>query len=140
MTFTQIFTSSLSINYNIFFNANRKTTPFKKYTEILKEINKIKEACGEKILKVIIETCLLTNKEKEHMTYIVSVSKADYIKTSTGFSTNGATREDINLFAREKNASTKIKAAGGISSFEDADVFLKLGADRLGTSKLINLF
>ena len=111
-----------------------------KYTEILKEINKIKEACGEKILKVIIETCLLTNKEKEHMTYIVSVSKADYIKTSTGFSTNGATREDINLFAKEKNASTKIKAAGGISSFEDADVFLKLGADRLGTSKLINLF
>ena len=110
----------------------------KKYDEILLEINKIKEACNGKILKVIIETCLLTEEEKIKMCEIVSKSNADFIKTSTGFSKSGATIEDIKVF--KNNIEGKgIKAAGGISSFEDAQEFLNNGASRLGTSRLVKL-
>lgn len=110
-----------------------------KYDEILNEINEIKDACGTKILKVIIETCLLTDDEKIKMCDIVSKSNADFIKTSTGFSTNGATIEDIKLFKEHIKNNKKIKAAGGISSFEDAENFIKEGAARLGTSRLVKL-
>lgn len=106
----------------------------KKYDEILSEINKIKDACEGKILKVIIETCLLTDEEKIKMCEIVSASNADFIKTSTGFSTSGATIEDIKLFNNNMKQGKGIKAAGGISSFEDAEEFIKNGATRLGTS------
>ena len=111
----------------------------KRYDEILYEINEIKKACGDKILKVIIETCLLTDEEKIKMCDIVSKSDADYIKTSTGFSTAGATREDIKLFKEHMKEGKGIKAAGGISSFEDAEDFITLGATRLGTSRLVKL-
>lgn len=112
----------------------------KKYVDIEKEIKAIKNVCGEKVLKVIIETCLLTDEEKTIMCGIVKNAGADYIKTSTGFSTSGATFEDIQLFKRElKETNVKIKAAGGIKSFEDAERFIEFGADRLGTSRLINL-
>lgn len=111
----------------------------KKYDEILDEINQIKEACNGKILKVIIETCLLTDDEKIKMCEIVSKSNADFIKTSTGFSTAGATKEDIALFAEHVSNDTKIKAAGGISSIEDAEDFINLGADRLGTSRIVKI-
>lgn len=110
----------------------------KKYEYIENEIKAIKNVCGNKILKVIIETCLLTNEEKEKMCEIVDKAGADYIKTSTGFSTNGATFEDIKLFKDNlKDSKLKIKAAGGIKDFEDAEEFIKLGAERLGTSRLI---
>ena len=108
----------------------------KKYDAILCELKALKEACGEKILKVIIETCLLTEEEKIKMCEIVSKSGADYIKTSTGFSTGGATFDDIKLFAKHVK-DIKSKAAGGIKSVSDAEEFLSLGADRLGTSSLI---
>ncbi len=112
----------------------------KKYKDIEKEIKAIKNVCGERILKIIIETCLLTDEEKAKMCKIVNSAGADYIKTSTGFSANGATFEDIQLFKRELEGSTvKIKAAGGIKSFEDAEKFIEYGADRLGTSRLVNL-
>lgn len=111
----------------------------KKYDEILFEINEIKKACDGKILKVIIETCLLTDDEKIKMCEIVSNSDADFIKTSTGFSTAGATKEDIKLFKENMKEGKGIKAAGGISSFDDAEMFLKLGATRLGTSKLVKI-
>ena len=111
----------------------------KKHDEILKEINKIKEACNGKILKVIIETCLLTDEEKIKMCEIVSNSNADFIKTSTGFSTAGATKEDIKLFAKHTTNGKKIKAAGGISSIEDAEAFINLGASRLGTSRIVKI-
>ena len=111
----------------------------KKYADILDEINAIKAACGGKILKVIIETCLLTDEEKIKMCEIVSTSDADYIKTSTGFSTAGATPHDVELFAKHVSADTKIKAAGGIASLEDAENFIKLGASRLGTSRIVKL-
>ena len=111
----------------------------KKYADILDEINAIKAACGGKILKVIIETCLLTDDEKIKMCEIVSASDADYIKTSTGFSTAGATPHDVELFAKHVDAGTKIKAAGGIASLEDAENFIKLGASRLGTSRIVKL-
>jgi len=110
-----------------------------KYELILEEINKIKEVCNEKILKVIIETCLLTDEEKIKMCEIVSNSNADYIKTSTGFSTSGATFDDIKLFAEHITSNKRIKAAGGIKTFEDAQKMIELGADRLGTSRLIAL-
>ena len=111
----------------------------KKYDEILSEINAIKTACSGKILKVIIETCLLTDEEKVKMCQIVSDSTADYIKTSTGFSVGGATPEDIALFAAHIKNGKKIKAAGGISSIADAERFVELGADRLGTSRIVKI-
>ena len=111
----------------------------KRYDEILAEINAIKAACDGKILKVIIETCLLTDDEKIKMCEIVSASDADYIKTSTGFSTAGATPHDVELFAKYTTNGTKIKAAGGIASLEDAENFIKLGASRLGTSRIVKL-
>ena len=111
----------------------------KEYDAILNEINEIKKACGDKILKVIIETCLLTEEEKIKMCDIVSNSNADFIKTSTGFSTGGATIEDIKLFKKHIKNDKKIKAAGGISSFEDAERFIEEGASRLGTSRLVKI-
>lgn len=111
----------------------------KKYDEILCELKALKEACGEKILKVIIETCLLTDEEKIKMCEIVTASGADYIKTSTGFSTAGATREDVALFAKHVGNGVLIKAAGGISSLEDAEDFISLGASRLGTSRIVKI-
>ena len=111
----------------------------KKYNEILDEINEIKTAFNGKLLKVIIETCLLSDEEKIKMCEIVSASNADYIKTSTGFSTGGATREDVKLFKENMNETKGIKAAGGISSFDDADDFINLGATRLGTSRLVKI-
>ena len=111
----------------------------KKYDEILNEINEIKDACNGKILKVIIETCLLTDEEKIKMCEIVSNSIADYIKTSTGFSTAGATKSDIELFAKHTTNGKKIKAAGGIASIEDAEDFINLGASRLGTSRIVKI-
>ncbi len=110
-----------------------------RYDDILSEINAIKAACGDKILKVIIETCLLTDEEKVRMCEIVSASEADFIKTSTGFSTAGATPQDVELFARHMTGGKKIKAAGGIASLEDAENFIKLGASRLGTSRIVKL-
>ena len=111
----------------------------KKYDCILNEINAIKDACNGKILKVIIETCLLTDEEKIKMCEIVSNSNADFIKTSTGFSTAGATKEDIKLFAEHTTNGKKIKAAGGIASIEDAEEFINLGAARLGTSRIVKI-
>ena len=111
----------------------------KKYDAIENEIRTLKEVCGEKVLKVIIETCLLTDEEKIKMCEIVTRAGADYIKTSTGFSTGGATFADIELFAKHVGEGVKIKAAGGISSMDDAEKFLELGADRLGTSRIIKL-
>lgn len=111
----------------------------KKYDEILNEINAIKNACNGKMLKVIIETCLLTDDEKIKMCEIVSNSKADFIKTSTGFSTGGATKADIELFAKHTTNGKKIKAAGGIASIQDAEDFINLGASRLGTSRIVKI-
>ena len=110
-----------------------------RYDEILAEINAIKAACDGKILKVIIETCLLSDEEKIKMCEIVSASDADFIKTSTGFSTAGATKEDVALFAKHTTNGKKIKAAGGIASLADAEEFIKLGAERLGTSRIVKL-
>ena len=106
------------------------------YELVLEEIQAVKAACEGKILKVIIETCLLTEQEKIKMCEIVTASGADYIKTSTGFSTGGATFEDIKLMRQHVGANVKVKAAGGIASMEDAQQFILLGADRLGTSRL----
>ena len=111
----------------------------KEYDLILDEINRIKAACNGKLLKVIIETCLLTDEEKIEMCKIVSQSDADYIKTSTGFSTSGATFEDIELMAKNVEGGLKIKAAGGISSIEDAEKYIALGASRLGTSRIVKI-
>lgn len=111
----------------------------KNYDLILDEINAIKDACGEKILKVIVETCLLTDEEKVVMCEIVSKSKADYIKTSTGFSVAGATFADIELFSKNVSNNTMIKAAGGIGSLDDAVKFVELGASRLGTSRIVKI-
>lgn len=111
----------------------------KKYNDILDEINAIKDACNGKILKVIIETCLLTDEEKIIMCEIVSNSNSDFIKTSTGFSTGGATKADIELFAKHTTNGKKIKAAGGIASIEDAEDFINLGASRLGTSRIVKI-
>ncbi len=111
----------------------------KRYDEILAEINAVKKACDGRLLKVIIETCLLTEEEKIKMCEIVSTSDADYIKTSTGFSTGGATREDIALFKAHVSDVTLIKAAGGIASLRDAEDMLALGASRLGTSRIVKL-
>ena len=108
-----------------------------RWDDLLEEIKAVKAACGGRILKVIIETCLLTDEEKIKLCEIVSASGADYIKTSTGFAGGGATREDVALFARHAAPHVKIKAAGGISSLQDAEDFLDLGASRLGTSRII---
>lgn len=110
-----------------------------KFDCIEEEIRTLKAACGEKILKVIIETCLLTEDEKVKMCHAVTNAGADYIKTSTGFSKAGATFEDIRLFSENIGEGVKMKAAGGISSMDDAERFLELGADRLGTSRIIKL-
>lgn len=106
---------------------------------IVDEIKQLKAACGNRILKVIIETCLLDEDEKIRMCEVVTEAGADFIKTSTGFSKNGATFEDIALFAKHVGKNVRIKAAGGITSFKDAEQFIKLGADRLGTSRIIKL-
>lgn len=111
----------------------------KRYDDVLEEIKSVKKACDGKLLKVIIETCLLTDEEKVKMCKIVSASGADYIKTSTGFSTGGATREDIKLFSENVENGLHIKAAGGISSIKDAEDMLSLGADRLGTSRIVKI-
>ncbi|MBR5112547.1 MAG: deoxyribose-phosphate aldolase [Clostridia bacterium] len=111
----------------------------KDYAFVLDEIKAVKEHCNGKLLKVIIETCLLTDEEKIKMCEIVSESGADYIKTSTGFSTGGATFDDIKLFAQHVAPHVKIKAAGGISSLEDAERFISLGASRLGTSRIVKI-
>lgn len=111
----------------------------KRYDDIENEIRAIHEACGGKILKVIIETCLLTEEEKIKMCEIVTNAGAEYIKTSTGFSTAGATFDDVALMRKHIGAEVKVKAAGGISSFDDAEKFISLGADRLGTSRLVKI-
>ena len=109
------------------------------YDYVLNEIKAIKEACGDHILKVIIETCLLTEEEKIKMCEIVTEAGADFIKTSTGFSTAGATFADVELFAKYVGPNVKIKAAGGISSMDDAEKFIELGATRLGTSRIVKI-
>ena len=111
----------------------------KEYDYVLNEIKAIKEACGTHILKVIIETCLLTEEEKIKMCEIVTESGADFIKTSTGFSTAGATFADVELFAKHVGENVKIKAAGGISSMDDAEKFMEFGATRLGTSRIVKI-
>ena len=110
-----------------------------RYDEILDALKQLKAACGDKILKVIIETCLLTDDEKIKMCELVTASGADYIKTSTGFSTAGATFADVKLFAEHVGEGVLIKAAGGISSIADAEQFVALGADRLGTSRIVKI-
>ena len=109
------------------------------YDRILEEIRAIKAVCGEGVLKVIIETCLLTEEEKIRLCEVVSASGAEFIKTSTGFSTGGATPADVALFAEHVAPHLKIKAAGGIASLADAEEFLRLGASRLGTSRIVKL-
>ena len=109
------------------------------YDYVLNEIKTLKKACGDKILKVIIETCLLTDDEKVKMCELVTQAGADYIKTSTGFSTAGATFKDIALFAENIGPNVKMKAAGGISSIADAEEFVRLGASRLGTSRIVKI-
>lgn len=111
----------------------------KRFDLIEQEIRTLKSACQDRILKVIIETCLLTEEEKTKMCEVVTKAGADYIKTSTGFSTAGATFEDVKLFAEHVGKEVKIKAAGGISSFADAEEFISLGASRLGTSRIVKL-
>lgn len=107
------------------------------YEFVLKEIKQVKSACGDNVLKVIVETCQLTREEKVKLCQIVTEAKADFIKTSTGFSTYGATFEDISLFKANVGKDVKIKAAGGIKTLADAQKFIELGADRLGTSKVV---
>ena len=109
------------------------------YEKVLTEINEVKKSCHGKLLKVIVETCLLTTDEKIKITEIVSESDADFIKTSTGFSTSGATFKDVEIFAKHVSNGTRIKAAGGISSIADAEKFIELGADRLGTSRIVKI-
>lgn len=110
-----------------------------RYADVLAEINAVKAACKGRLLKVIIETCLLSEEEKINMCEVVSESDADYIKTSTGFSKAGATKEDVALMAKHCSPRLKIKAAGGISSLEDAEDFIRLGASRLGTSRIVKI-
>lgn len=109
------------------------------YDYVLDEVKQIKAACGDKILKVIIETCLLNDDEKIKMCEIVTKAGADFIKTSTGFSTAGATFDDVKLFANNVGPNVRIKAAGGISSLDDAKQFIELGASRLGTSRVVKI-
>lgn len=109
------------------------------YTAVREEIQAVREACGGRLLKVIIETCLLTEEEKAELCHVVTEAEADFIKTSTGFAGGGATFQDIMLFAEHIGKNVKIKAAGGITSLEDAEKFLSLGASRLGTSRIVKL-
>jgi len=109
------------------------------YQKIKEEISLLKSTCKDKILKVIIETCLLTEEEKIQMCKVVTEAGADFIKTSTGFSTAGATKEDVIIFKKHVGKGVKIKAAGGISSIKDAEDFISLGADRLGTSRIVKI-
>lgn len=111
----------------------------KRYDELESEIRRIHEACDGRILKVIIETCLLTEEEKIKMCEIVTKAGAEFIKTSTGFSTSGATFDDVALMKKHIGENVKVKAAGGISSFDDAEKFIELGAERLGTSRLVKI-
>ena len=111
----------------------------KQYELLLNEIRSVKTACNEKLLKVIIETCLLTDEEKIELCKIVSASGADFIKTSTGFSVSGATCHDVEIFSKHVASHLQIKAAGGISSLEDAEEFIALGATRLGTSRIVKI-
>ena len=111
----------------------------RRWEDLLTEIKAVKASCQGRILKVIVEACLLTEEEKIKMCEIVTASGADYIKTSTGFGTGGATKEDVALFAKHIGSGVKIKAAGGISTLQDAEDFLALGADRLGTSRIVKL-
>lgn len=111
----------------------------KRYDEVEDEIRQVHDACEGKVLKVIIETCLLTDEEKIKMCEIVTNAGAEYIKTSTGFSTAGATFEDVALMKKHVGPNVHVKAAGGISSFADAEEFIRLGADRLGTSRLVKI-
>lgn len=106
---------------------------------VMNEIQTVKRACPGKVVKVIIETCLLTEEEKLRLCKTVTLGKLDYIKTSTGFSTGGATREDVELLVKNVGGNVKVKASGGIATLEDAEAFLALGADRLGTSKVVKL-
>ena len=110
-----------------------------KWDDLLAEIKAVKESCQGRILKVIVEACLLTEEDKIKMCELVTASGADYIKTSTGFSTGGATREDVALMVKHVGPGVKVKAAGGITSLKDAEDFLTLGADRLGTSRIVKL-
>lgn len=111
----------------------------RRWEEILEELRAVKEACGEHILKVIVETCALTQEEKVKLCQLVTDSGADFIKTSTGFSSGGATAEDVALLRTHVGEQVQVKAAGGIASLEDAQTFLELGADRLGTSRIVAL-
>ena len=111
----------------------------RKYQDVEQEIRTLKEACGDRILKVIIETCLLTEEEKIKMCELVTNAGADYIKTSTGFGTGGATIEDIRLFAQNIGPDVKMKAAGGVKSREDLEIFLEAGCDRIGTSSAVKM-
>ena len=111
----------------------------RRWDDLLEEIRSVKASCGGRILKVIVEACLLTEEEKIKMCQLVTQAGADYIKTSTGFSTGGATKEDVALFAKHIGPGVRIKAAGGISTLQDAQDFLDLGADRLGTSRIVKL-
>lgn len=110
-----------------------------RFDDVLAEINAVKAACDGRLLKVIIETCLLTEAEKIRLCEVVSVSDADFIKTSTGFASSGATFADVELMAKHVSVPTRIKAAGGIASIEDAEKFIKLGAARLGTSRIVKI-
>lgn len=109
------------------------------FKTVEEEIKEIKEICGEHILKVIVETCFLTEEEKIRLCEVVTNAKADYIKTSTGFGTNGATKEDIILFSKHIGSNVKIKASGGVKNLKIAEEFINLGVDRLGTSSIINV-
>lgn len=111
-----------------------------RYDDIVDEIKAVKEACHGRLLKVIVETCLLTQDEKVQVCKLVTQAEADYIKTSTGFSTAGATPQDVALFKANVGKGIKIKAAGGINSLDDADLMLKLGASRLGSSRIVSMF
>lgn len=109
------------------------------YDKVEEEIRTLKEVCGDHVLKVIIETCYLTEEEKIAMCRAVTNAGADYIKTSTGFGTGGATREDVELFKKHVGSGVKIKAAGGVSTLEDLEMFLELGCERVGTSRAVGL-
>ena len=140
LTLNDTYTSTVTADENVLVkNGTVIRSGFPAGIQLTSELKSLKEVCGEKILKVIIETCLLTNEEKIKMCEIVTASGADFIKTSTGFSTAGATKEDVALFAAHVGKNVQIKAAGGISSLADAEDFINLGATRLGTSRIVKI-